>query len=317
MTMRLHRRGAFTLLELIVVIGIIVLLLSLTAGAVFRVRESQLEKNSTETVRKIDIQFQRQWKAVFDAVNKEPIPPAVKEATRDSVSGQYDPVRARAMHTRLRMRQEFPQNFGEVLDKYTTGGYPGAMQQMTYSGKLLFLQAIKNPVLVGSDQEGAAMLYLILSQGFGGVTFEPEKAGPTKVMNFQQQNAPDIQLRVFVDEWGTPISFRRIIDDDMVGELMELNQAPFVDESRLRAGKSVDPLDPEGRLAITTWPEYQPMFKYFAQPNPAMRPYIVNPFDGKNRGPFVFSAGKDQQWLPPADQDNIFSFRIQKYGKGN
>src|SRR5690348_7602188 len=108
MTTTSHRRGAFTLLELIVVIGIIILLMGLTIGAVFRVRESQMEKNSTEAVRKIQIAFDQQWKAARDQIASEKaIPQGILDATRKQ-TGSFDATRAHALYMKLRLRQEFP-----------------------------------------------------------------------------------------------------------------------------------------------------------------------------------------------------------------
>jgi len=110
MTTSLHRRAGFTLIELIVVIGIIILLMGLTIGVVFRVRESQLEKNSNESLRKLQIGFDEQWKAAGDQIRGErAIPQLILDGTRTQ-AGSFDPTRAHALHMKLRLRQEFPQS---------------------------------------------------------------------------------------------------------------------------------------------------------------------------------------------------------------
>src|SRR5207248_2570079 len=121
-----------------------------------------------------------------------------------------------------------------------------------YGPKQIYAAAYKNPVLVGSDQEAAAMLYLIVSSGNGGVTFNAEKVAPTTLLNFPQKSGPDVSMRVFVDEWGTPISFRRTADDDSPTLLSELNQPPFVTPAQMASGY-MNPFDPEGRLPIAGW----------------------------------------------------------------
>jgi prepilin-type N-terminal cleavage/methylation domain-containing protein len=313
-----NRRAGFTLMELIVVIGIILLLMALTLSAVFRVREARMETNTNTHLRKLDIGFMQQWNAMMDTIKKEPIPQSVKEATRNA-NGSYDTERAKAMHMMLRMRQEFPGNFGEAQDVYTTNGYPNGAQPYTYGPKPFFKLAYGNPVLTGSENEAAAMLFLILSMGHGGVSFNADQAAPTTVLSFTQQGnptPPPVQLKVFVDEWGTPISFRRMADDDSTMVLTDLNQPPFVTPSQVASGLC-NPFDPQGRLPVAGWPEQQKMFQYFQQTNINMRPYILNPFDNKNRGPYVFSAGKDKNWYPPFDQDNLYSYRLQQSGKGN
>src|SRR6478672_4070197 len=110
MTTRLHRRGAFTLLELIVVIGIIVLLLSLTAAAVFRLRASQMEKNTNTHLLKIHAALMQQYSPAMERIKKETPPAAVIAATKNA-DGTTDMIRAKAVHLQMRLRQEFPQKF--------------------------------------------------------------------------------------------------------------------------------------------------------------------------------------------------------------
>jgi hypothetical protein len=43
---------------------------------------------------------------------------------------------------------------------------------------------------------------------------------------------------------------------------------------------------------------------------------LKNPFDGLNRGPFAFSAGKDGTFFNFMD-DNLYSHRQQQSGRGN
>jgi hypothetical protein len=52
---------------------------------------------------------------------------------------------------------------------------------------------------------------------------------------------------------------------------------------------------------------------------------MQNPFDGQNRGPFVFSAGGNMQFYVPnsnpsmmeTDLDNLYSYRLAQSGRGN
>jgi competence protein ComGC len=325
MTTRLHRRGAFTLLELIVVLGIIVLLMSLTIGAVFRLRASQMEKNTNTHLLKIHSALMQQYSPAVERIKKEDPPQLLKELTKNA-DGTYDLARAKALHLKLRLRQEFPENFGEIFSGATLGTY-------SYNGKTVFLAAVKDPLKSGPtnypdpvpEGQSAAMLVLILSQGQGGTTTNPESIAPTKLVSFPQntQGAAPVPLRVFVDEWGTPISFRRLADDDMPDVLNELNQPPYVTAAQLQSG-NMDPHDPEGRLRMT-WPMRGQLLAGLSQANPASRPYIVDPFDGKNRGPFVFSAGGNTQFYvtgsnPPVMEvglDNLYSYRLAQSGKGN
>jgi hypothetical protein len=194
-------------------------------------------------------------------------------------------------------------------------------------------------VTANPEDANAALLYLILTQGKGGVSFNPETI-PTKVINFPATNGSTVQFKVFVDEYGSPIGFRRQADDDNVALVGggvtanfpgELNEPPFVTQAQITSGNR-DKDDPEGRLRLPPNQWYTApqivmngqsasnvnakvlFLSFLSQPNQQFRPFIVDPFDGRNRGPFVFSKGRDT--LYPTD-DDLYSHRIQRDNKGN
>src|SRR6186997_3042654 len=107
---RYHRRTAFSLVELLVVISIIAVLSALSLSAVFGLRESQI-KNATETtVQKLASALDQQWKATMDQIYEEtPATWAVNLSTNGSTRGP-DLRRARALYIKGRLRQEFPIN---------------------------------------------------------------------------------------------------------------------------------------------------------------------------------------------------------------
>jgi type II secretory pathway pseudopilin PulG len=330
-------RRAFTLIELIVVLGIIILLTTLTAAAVMRYQQGQRESNTNTHLLKIHQELEKQWAAKVALIKSEPVPQAILEATKNA-DGTYDMARARAFHMKMRLRQEFPQTFGEVYSKLPV---PANGQTYIYDGKQAFKNALKNPLMLAPNQyaepspeaQSAALLVLILSQGGGGSTTDVDAIAKTSLLeNFAQQGGGAISLKVFVDEWGTQIAFRRQADDDMtdvIGVLGDptrpgdLNQQPFVSAAQMQKG-NLDPQDPDGRLKMT-WPNYTAAKNILAQPDPTKRPYIAEPFDGRNRGPFVISAGKNGLFYRPntnppvweTDLDNLYSYRLAQTRRGN
>jgi type II secretory pathway pseudopilin PulG len=327
MTRFTHRRGGFTLLEMVVVLGIIMLLTALTLGAVFRVREQQLEKNTNTHLQKLYIGFMQQWDATRDQVAKEPIPQPIKDMTRNA-NGQYDVDRARAIYMKLRLRQEFPHNSGEVMDSFslTMNGQTASFTPRPYLATPFI--GVQGIWWTNSDPDNAAMFYLIMTQGKGGATFDVSNVCPTGTVNVALQAGGTKSMKCFVDEWGSPIVFRRQVDDDNLPLIAEFNQSPFVSPAQMQSG-NCDPDDPYGRLRLPKnqwWTEPQIgngrdlFWNYLSQPNQNKRPFIIDAFDGKNRGPTVFSAGKDRvyYYIPfQGFDDNLYAHRIQQAGKGN
>jgi prepilin-type N-terminal cleavage/methylation domain-containing protein len=334
MRARTRPRPAYTLIELIIVIGIIALLASLTLSAVFRMQESRRETNTNTHLNKIHMELEKQWKAKVTAISKENVPDVVYEITKNA-DGTRDNARARALHMKLRLRQEFPQHFGEVFAKVTltVGSYT-----YIYDGKPIFKKAAGNPLqdaqgryLEIPEAQSAAILVLILSQGAGGSTTDVDTIARTKLMDYPQQGGGNITLKVFSDEWGNHMAFRRVADDDMTDVLTDLNQPPFVAAlPSPNPPTKADPQDPEGRLSlpanqwITTNGQNGKVLatSFLAGTDPSTRPYLVDPFKGWNRGPFVVSSGKNGVFYQPngaweVDLDNLYSYRVGSSGRGN
>src|SRR5262245_50160654 len=102
---RQHGRNAFTLTELLVVVSIIAVIASISIGAVFSLRESQVKNFSEATVQKLASALDQQYKAVLDQIYEEtPSPLAMSLAGGDIRRG-------RVIYAKLRLRQQFPINF--------------------------------------------------------------------------------------------------------------------------------------------------------------------------------------------------------------
>lgn len=304
--MTLHRnkspRAAFTLLELLVVIGIIALLATITVSAVFHLREGQTEVNTSRDLRKIHIGLEQQWKAAVDTINtKEKPSDKLLDACKNS-DGSRNNDRAKALHLKLRLRQEFPQTFAEF--RSAVANFP------EYNPKQLYQKAL-GPNWTGvkgrsPEEESAVLLLLILSQGRGGIEFNTQDVATVQTRSLSDGT----QVRVLVDRWSNPISFRRwALDTDPV--LGELNQPPFVDPKA--PANKYDPQDPDAKLQ-GNWQNKDAWINEFAKYFPQGSLTYPAPFDGMNRGPFVFSFGKDGN---PMTADDLFSFRLQSTGRGN
>jgi len=116
MYVRTRLRPAFTMIELIVVIGIIVLLATLSAATVMRVRTAQRETNTNNVMRAVTMGLNEQWKQAVQKISAEEPHEIIRQMTSKSQQAGCgdDKSRAKALHMYLRLRQEFPQTFTEA-----------------------------------------------------------------------------------------------------------------------------------------------------------------------------------------------------------
>src|SRR5436190_1966990 len=121
------RRG-FSLIELLVVIGIIAVLMGLAAGAYFSVAKSQNVKRTETTIKKVATGLNSQWSSVIDEVKNE-----IKNGQQPvGASGNFwanllliagnDRDRANALYLKMRLRQEFPQSYTEAVNGIALNG---------------------------------------------------------------------------------------------------------------------------------------------------------------------------------------------------
>jgi len=332
---RVGRRPGFTLIELMVVIGIIAILMTLLAGAYFRVVEGQRESNTTTVVQKIARALEQQWKAVVDQASKEDIPAQLQAVIQQEAADNFgrNPRRERVIWIKERLRQEFPMNFAEV----TT---PGANTKRAY---LAALQPPGQPVQVPNwDSQSAVLIYLILQEHRRGMNFDVDKELSSADVSVDSTSG----LKQIVDGWGRPLVFVRW---PSANEELNPNRKP--------QPKFNDPQDPEGLLQNPKWvgsahpdpnwgePDDDPAgFAAWATANPGPGQFWhlchpVAPNASYKLLPAVVSAGKDGQWgfnLNPPDNpanpgnggtmkitdasqagDNIYSFFARLGSRGN
>ena len=299
-----RNRDAFTLLELLVVIAIIGTLAALTAGAVFRLRTASLETRTNETLSKLQMAYEQQYKSAIDRIRKEQPPAGLIAAANNDID------LAKAVHLKLSLRREFPQNLADVNDMSVAGDATlNSLMKSLYPPKASFVALV--PILSGNsrDQQNAVLLYAALSQARGGSSFNPEQVGTNAVGTLTLNGSPQ---KVFIDGYGKPIYFVRALSTFPAGNtyfptlLAELNQPPYVTVAAASA-KKADALDPAGKLSFA----WAGTLATFVQ---NMKLYMEEPLDGTNRGPFVFSGGTDGLPFTP---DDLYSFRLSGTGKAN
>ena len=305
MTLTNKPRAGFTLLELLVVIAIIGVLMGLTATAIFKLKAATQGTRTTETLTKLQQAYDQQYTAAITRIRAEQVPLGLRAMANN------DEDMAKAVHMKLSLRREFPQNLADVNDTGASTGNAGwnATLFAVYPPKKAYTDLAPLLATLSVDKQNAILLMAVLSQARGGASFNPEQIGSNA-----SGTLPGTTQKIFVDGYGNPVYFVRALSTPLAGDtytpllLSELNAPPYV-TAAAAAAKKADAVDPSGKLS-QSWAS-TPLMAAFVD---GMRKYMNEPLDGTNRGPFVFSGGVDKT---PFTTDDLYSFRIQGTGKAN
>ncbi|MFO0846973.1 MAG: prepilin-type N-terminal cleavage/methylation domain-containing protein [Gemmataceae bacterium] len=274
-TIRRPRRGAFTLVEVLVVVSILAILAALATAAFYRVRASQSISASEATISKLKSGLGRKWTAVLENANKA----ALSDGLITFAGGDRD--RAKVMLTYLMLKNEFPTTFPEAgvptgsvavspaltARPFTTLEVPvgsavaGVPTKVSYAAPVIeYLKKYYNGQTVtisfgNTPEDSAALFYLALTaSGTRGETMTGDglqgQVGEVKVsikINGQEPTQP-LSLSAYIDAWGSPISFSRqtYLPELDGGEYSKVKPVPA---GRPLAGSTLrDPLDLQGKL---------------------------------------------------------------------
>lgn len=273
-----RRVAGFTLIELLVVIALLSLLSAIGAGAYFRIRGSQQQKNTEETVTKLESAFQAMWKAELDSAQeafKGKLPGYTSQVEALKVLCDNDADRARSVWTYIWLKRAFPQTFTQAAATITIGSTTLTAPKMFTSPAFTSTPA-PTPAMTTAD-EAAVILYRILTQkGSRGQAFNDEGIGALSTV--YPPNNTDGQ-KVFTDTFGNPITFVRLSSGSG-----ELNSAPYTKNT----GANNDPLDPAGRLTAGTWTT--------TNKNTCLTLASRTSFAGTNWLPTLVSRGSAKDW---------------------
>jgi competence protein ComGC len=183
-------RPSFTLIEILIVIGIITSLMALTVGATIRFLQTQAQKNTEATISKVNSALAVHWRAVIDEAQKDAIPDVAVNLAGGDVK------RARVIYIKLKLMQQFPMSYMEALNNPLTADP-------------VFVRELGSAPVVwppGPDESSVCLLIALKHARPHGINgLDPESLGPDVVK-------PSVQnpgLKRLVDAWGTSLAFYR------------------------------------------------------------------------------------------------------------
>jgi prepilin-type N-terminal cleavage/methylation domain-containing protein len=297
------RRPAFSLIELLVVIFIIGILMSLTAGGVMQVMEVQRGNTTTDNLQTLAEILRKQWdKVVKDADTEVNLPAAVYNFAGG------DAARAKVIWRNVRLMEAFPVSYAEITNPLVYNpNFPsngaGPLIPVLPANKRKYMATYQ--VKLGgrssvSPTQSAACLLLALSINRGGVKLDPDKASTA--------DTDGDGMKELIDAWGNALTFYRFPTGS--ADLQAANPSP--------ASKFCDPLDPTGTLANTNWTNQnlfaQSIHPIFFQGNQLPTVYTI---------PVIVSSGHNgilglDPTMAITDQngsnDNIYSYRLRQGG---
>lgn len=259
-------RTAFTLMELLVVIGIIAVLFVMGAGVYFAtipVTYATSTKNSMTAIYK---DLERHRKAVIDDARKEPIPQTV------IALANYDMNRARVIWIKLRLKQQFPTTYAAALNPAPglIGPEPG------------YVGIVTRPNAIDPTTESSACLLMALN-------YKNRRGVNTPADYFRTADTDGDGMLELVDAWGHSIAF-------FLWPTPPTTDAnyPKVVSLAPKTSSFNDVEDPNGTLNAPSWLNSSngTLFQSICHP-------VIQP-SGQYMTPFLVSPGKNPSghvWL--------------------
>jgi prepilin-type N-terminal cleavage/methylation domain-containing protein len=245
-----HSREAFTLVELLIVISIITVLAALVAGATVRYIGTQRESNTRTTIGKVYKELRSQWDQVLSDARADVIagkvPPEVL-----TLAGN-DTARANVIYVKLKLRQQFPMYYAEILSPTFAGGvdkyFPPPEEYVRTLRKYLNLAPNASPPWQPTNQpaeSGACLLIALTTKSRAGKVLPMDIFSSQEIADTNADGAPEL-----VDGWGHPLIFYRWpTANDALPPLNPQNKGlPQASWPQFQ-----DPEDPTGTLLAPVW----------------------------------------------------------------
>lgn len=198
---RSQARAGFTLIEMMVVIGIIILLVALISAAVFMMFGSQQGANTATGLKLISNKANTQWRNVSDLANKDNSAQATTWMANWTTNNPNQlPTAARAAYVQAMLAQAFPTTFSQALNP--NNGLPAYPAYQTYLAGL----GVTGSSSGTQSIEASVCLLMILTKGPYNTGSDPDSFGGANMMTV---TAGGISAQGFVDGFQTPLAANR------------------------------------------------------------------------------------------------------------
>jgi prepilin-type N-terminal cleavage/methylation domain-containing protein len=318
-----RRRTGFTLVELLVVVGIIAILAALVTAGVGRYKTVAQIRSTENSLTKMRLGLDQQWKATLDQARedgrKQPSLQTIPQFVWDWCNGDRD--RTTALWAYAKLKVECPQTFPEARAGFVLTGITLLPPKQTFNQ----VPNVAPTSLAEYRLQSAVLLYLIMSERGGrGMLFSSDDVTNGDV------TVSGGTFKVFKDAWGMPICFERFTTSP------DVNKQPYAKSFNPRAGvNTIDPLDPMWKLGDQPNWETTPSAAgrklaseqavlppippggatSYTPPGFYTFPAVTNNYFGQNRMFALISFGPDKNMdIDPLSGDDLYSYRLGKIG---